>query len=85
MLTKAKSAEELRQDQALILPMEYGFSIEQVAAVPGISRRWACQLRTRFIRNAGAPAQVAPKHGGHRQENMSIEEEGRIGFSCSIP
>jgi transposase len=75
MLAKAKSVEELRQAQALILPLEYGFSIEQVAAVTGISRGWACQLRTRFIRNGGKPQREAPKRGGRRRENMRIEEE----------
>jgi transposase len=75
VLAKAKTVEEFRQVQALILPLEYGFSIEQVAAVTGISRGWACQLRTRFIRNAKNPALVAPKRGGRRRENMSIEEE----------
>jgi len=75
MLAKAQSAGELRQAQALILPLEYGFSIEQVAAVTGVSRGWACQLRTRFIRNAKNPAPAAPKHGGRRRENMSREEE----------
>jgi transposase len=75
MLTKAKSVEELRQAQALILPLEYGFSITQVAAVIGTSRGWACQLRMRFIRNAEKPELLAPKRGGRRREHMSIEEE----------
>jgi len=75
MLAKAKTVDELLQAQALILPLEYGFSMEQVAAVTGISRGWACQLRTRFIRNAGNPALVTKKRGGRRRENMSIEEE----------
>ena len=75
LLAKAKTAEELRQAQALILPLEYGFSIEQVAAVTGISRGWACQLRTRFIRNEGKPTQEASRRGGRRRQNMTIEEE----------
>ena len=33
MLAKAKTVDELRQAQALILPLEYGFSMEQAAAV----------------------------------------------------
>ncbi len=40
-LSKAKTAEELRQAQTVILPLEYGFSIEQTAAITGISVRWA--------------------------------------------
>ena len=75
MLAKAKTVEELRQAQALILPLEYGFSIEQVAMVTGISRGWACQLRTRFIRNGGKPAEKVSTRGGRRRESMSIEEE----------
>ena len=75
MLAKAKTIDELRQAQALILPLEYGFSIEQVAAVTGISRGWACQLRTRFIRNDRQSAEIEPKRGGRRRENMTIEEE----------
>ena len=73
LLAKAKTAEELRQAQALILPLEYGFPIKQVAAIIGTSRGWACQLRTRFIRNVGKP--LPPKRGGRRRENMSIEDE----------
>jgi len=75
LLAKAKTAEELRQAQALILPLEYGFSIEQVAAVTGISRGWACQLRTRFIRNEGKAAEEATRRGGRRRANMTTEEE----------
>jgi transposase len=75
MLINAKTIEDLRQAQALILPLEYGFSIAQTATVIGTSRGWACQLRMRFIRNAEKPEQVAPKRGGRRRENMSITEE----------
>jgi len=75
MLVNAKTIEELRQAQAVILPLEYGFSIEQLAAVLGVSRGWACQLRQRFIRNAGKPAVSFVKRGGRRRENMSTVEE----------
>jgi len=75
LLAKAKTIEELRQAQALILPLEHGFSIEQVASVTGVSRGWASQLRSRFIRNAGKPLEDAPKRGGRRRENMTREEE----------
>ena len=75
LLGKAKTVEELRQAQALILPLEYGFSIDEVAAVTGISRGWACQLRTRFIRNGGKPAEEVSRRGGRRWANMTREEE----------
>ncbi|MDR0477829.1 MAG: winged helix-turn-helix domain-containing protein [Desulfobulbaceae bacterium] len=75
MLAKAKTVEELRQAQAVILPLEYGFSMERVAAITGVSRGWACQLRRRFIRNAANPVSPSPKRGGRHRENMSVEEE----------
>ena len=43
-LAQARTVEELRQDQAAILPLEFGFSLEQVAMVTGISKGWACQV-----------------------------------------
>jgi len=73
-LLKARTVEELRQAQAVILPLEYNFSMEEVAAVIGVSRGWACQLRTRFIRSGGAPEHKRQR-GGRRRENMSKEEE----------
>ena len=74
-LANARTVEELRQAQAVVLPLEYGFSIDQVAAVLGISKGWACQLRRRFIKTGGLPAETKPKRGGRHRENMSKEEE----------
>ncbi len=74
-LANARTVEELRQAQALVLPLEYGFSIAQVAAVLGISKGWACQLRRRFIQAGGLPAESKPKRGGRHREIMSKEEE----------
>ena len=71
VLVKARTAEELRQAQAVILPLEFGFSMEQVAAVIGVSKGWACQVRTRFIRAGGAPAEAKQQRGGRRRENTS--------------
>jgi transposase len=74
-LEKARTLGELREAQAVILPLEFGFTLKQVAEVLGISRGWACQLRTRFIRAEGIHTGVEPKRGGRRRENMSKEEE----------
>lgn len=52
-LAKARTIGELRQVQAVILPLEFGFSIEQVAAIIGVSKWLACQLRIDFIRSGG--------------------------------
>jgi transposase len=75
LLSKAKTAEELRQAQALVMPLEFGLSIEQTARAIGVSTGWACQLRNRFIREGGIPREDKPLRGGRRRENMSLEEE----------
>jgi transposase len=75
LLSKAKTAEELRQAQAVVMPLEFGFSIEQTARAIGVSTGWACQLRNSFIREGGIPSKDKPSRGGRRRENMSLEEE----------
>jgi transposase len=75
VLSKARTVGELKQAQAVILPLEYGFSIEQTASVIGVSKGWACRLRTQFINSDGACIKNKPKRGGRRRENMSVEEE----------
>lgn len=74
-LRVARTAEELRVAQAVILPLDYGLSMDQVAGILGVSKSWACKLRTRFIRSCGKPVTPKPKPGGRRRQNMSKEEE----------
>jgi transposase len=74
-LTKAKTVNELRQAQAVVLPLELGITMEETAQLLGVSEGWACQLRTRFIRNGGQWDESGPGRGGRRRENLSREEE----------
>lgn len=46
---EASSAEQLRQALAVLLPLELGLSLGQVAQVLGRSKGGTCSLRTRFI------------------------------------
>lgn len=71
-LAKAKTAEQLRQAQAVVLPLEFGLSLEQTAKAIGLSVGWACQLRTRFVREGSC---VQSTRGGRRRENLTREEE----------
>lgn len=75
LLSKARTVEELRQAQAVVLPLEFGFSMEQTATVIGISKGWACQLRTQFIRSGGTCIENKVQRGGRHRENMSRKEE----------
>lgn len=73
-LSKARTAGELRQAQAVILPLEFGFSIEQVAEVTGVSVDWACRLRRQFIQSGGS-VEKARHRGGRRRANMTESDE----------
>lgn len=74
-LSKAKTVEELRQVQAVILPLDFGLSLEQTSRAIGVSPGWACQLRNRFIREGGISLVNKQLRGGRRRENMSPDEE----------
>jgi hypothetical protein len=53
LLTKARTVQELRQAQTVVLPLEFNMSLEQTSSIIGVSKGWVCQLRTDFIRNNG--------------------------------
>jgi transposase len=71
-LAEAKTAEQLRQAQAVVFPLEFGLSLEQTAKAIGLSVGWACQLRTRFVREGGGVQSI---RGGRRRENLTREDE----------
>lgn len=74
-VAKAKTVEDLRQAQAVLLPLEFGLSLEQTAEAIGVSVGWACRLRTEFIRRGGVREGDRPSRGGRRRENMTKDEE----------
>ena len=75
---QATTVDELRQAQAVLLPLLYGLSLEQTAQVIGVSPGWACQLRRRFIAGRFVGAVGAPAAGGRRRQNMTIEQESEF-------
>jgi len=52
LLRRAKTADELRQAQAVLLPLELGLSLDQTARAIGRSKGATCTLRTRFSKIA---------------------------------
>ena len=74
LLINARTIEELRQAQAVVLPLEFGLSMKQTAAAIGTSVGWACQLRMRLIRSGCMRDTTRPSRGGRRRENLSREE-----------
>lgn len=75
LLSKARTADELRQAQAVVLPLELGLSLERTAVIIGVSKGWASRLRAQFIHSGGVRAKNKRPHGGRRRENMNHEEE----------
>jgi transposase len=74
-IASARTIEELRQAQAVVLPLDYGLSLEVTAAVIGVSKGWACQLRRRFINQKIVGDPRLPRRGGRKRENMSTTDE----------
>jgi hypothetical protein len=59
-IASAQTVEQLRQAQAVVLPLDHGLSLAETARVIGVSRGWACQLRRRFMHGEVAGAPDAP-------------------------
>ena len=74
-IVSAQSVEQLRQAQAVVLPLDYGMSLADTAQVIGVSLGWACQLRRRFIHGHKAGAPDMPTAGGRKRQNLSEEQE----------
>ncbi len=74
LLSMARTVDELRQAQAVILPLELGLTLSQTAAVIGVSKSWTSRLRTEFIL-AGGKIANGKSYANRRRENMSRDEE----------
>jgi hypothetical protein len=74
LLASARTAKDVRQAQAVILPLEFNMSLDQASAITGISKNWVCHLRTEFI-HAEGNIERKKSHGGRRRENLSRTEE----------
>ena len=56
-IASAQTVEQLRQAQAVVLPVDFGLSLADTAQVIGVSPGWACQLRRRLQRHRPARGQ----------------------------
>ncbi len=74
-IASAQTVEQLRQAQAVVLPLDYAMSLADTAQVIGVSPGWVCQLRRRFMRGYKAGAPGVPTAGGRKRQNMSLGEE----------
>lgn len=75
VIARAKTVEQLRQAQAVVLPLDFAMSLADTAQAIGVSKGWACQLRREFIRGHKAGDPEAPTAGGRKRQNMSVAQE----------
>lgn len=78
-VSQAKTVEELRAAQAVLLPLALGLSMKQTALAIGRSVGATCTLRTRFIQvlNGRQPASRGMR-GKRNRAKASLEREARI-------
>lgn len=78
-LSKAKTANELRHAQAILLPLELGLSLEQTALAIGRSVSLTCKLRNRKRReNAGEIKRKRSKKELRNRALVALEKEAFI-------
>ena len=79
LLKTARTADELRLAQSVLLPLELGLSIEQTARAIGRSSGATCTMRTRFGKVAGG-LMAAPrsKRQLRNRANADLQRERQI-------
>ena len=75
LLVQAQSVEQLRQAQAVVLPLDYGLSLQQTAQIIGHSVTWTCRLRNRFLAGQVVGDSSLPSRGGRRNQHMTEQQE----------
>lgn len=79
LLQTAKTADELRTAQAVLLPLELGMSLEQTAKAIGRSIGATCNLRTRYCKVARHEREAPrPKRALRNRANATLEREAQI-------
>lgn len=74
----ARTVEELRRAQAVLLPALAGRSLEQTAALLGVGRATVPRLQARFRSMSSGPGGGTRHWGGRRRALMSVEQERRF-------
>ena len=79
LLKTARTADELRLAQSVLLPLELGLSIEQTAQAIGRSSGATCMMRTRFCKVAsGLMTSPRSKRQLRNRANADLQRERQI-------
>ncbi len=76
LVAEAKTIQELRQGQSILLPVLTGATMEMTAEILGLSRDRVCVIRRQFseLLQAGSLI-IGERRGGRHRELMSLEDE----------
>ena len=74
----ATTVEQLRQAQAVVLPLCCGLTLEQTALAIGVSSNWASRLRNHFIDGKVLDERGTAARGGRRHESFTVEREAEL-------
>jgi transposase len=74
-IASAKTVDSLRAAQALLLPLEFGLSLEQTATIIGLSKSRTGKLRTQFQRIETGAVKIRSKKELRNHARMSLDEE----------
>ncbi len=72
---EAKTLDDLRCAQAVLLPAMLDATLEDTAAALGVGRATVARLQARLRRMVAKPTEPLPQWGGRRRASMSAEQE----------
>ena len=78
LAVRARTLEDLRCAQAVLLPALLNATLEQTAATLGVGRASVGRYQAKVRRRLTHPAQLDPQWGGRRRAAMSLQEESEF-------
>jgi transposase len=78
LAVEAKTVDDLRCAQAVLLPALLDATLEQTAAVLGVGRATVARYQSRLRDRVARPSRAQPQWGGRRRTAMTLEEERRF-------
>ena len=75
LVGSAKTIQQFRQGQAVLIPALTGASMETTARILGMGRNQVCVLRRTFREHGGTTFADKDRRGGRHRELLSPEEE----------
>lgn len=77
-LKAATTVEQLRQAQAVVLPLCCGLTLAQTALALGVSTKWTSALRNQFIAGHVLDERGTAARGGRRRQSFTPEREAEL-------